>query len=66
MGILPFAADAQFQGKVFEPRQDPQVYVNSTVIGGAWCGGINSAQLQLADLNQDGKEDLVIFDNNHN
>lgn len=64
--LIPNALKAQFQGKVFEPRQDPQVYVNSSAIGGAWCGGINSAQLQMADLNQDGKADLVIYDNNQN
>ncbi|RYD57834.1 MAG: T9SS type A sorting domain-containing protein [Sphingobacteriales bacterium] len=28
----------------------------------AWCGGVNTPQFAMADLNKDGKNDLVIFE----
>lgn len=52
---------------------DAQNYIeqsNALVISGSdtlinpFCGGLNSTQLEKADLNNDGKEDLVIWDNN--
>ena len=55
---------AQFQGKVYEPFNDAQVTVGGMPIHSPWCGGINSVQINLADLNNDGKKDLVLYDHN--
>lgn len=30
--------------------------------GMAWCGGVNNPQFAVADLNRDGKKDLIIFE----
>lgn len=55
---------AQFQGKVYEASNDAIVMDGTTPIHSPWCGGINSVQINLADLNHDGKKDLVLYDNN--
>jgi hypothetical protein len=60
-----FSSNAQFQGKVYELSQSAQVVANGTMQNSPWCGGINSTQFNLADLNQDGKPDLVIYDHNN-
>jgi len=57
-------ANAQFQGKVYEPFQDAQVLVAGVPILSAWCGGINSVQINHVDLNQDTKNDLILYDHN--
>ncbi|MBP6625185.1 MAG: hypothetical protein KA198_08435, partial [Chitinophagaceae bacterium] len=57
---------AQSQGKVYLPFQSPVVTNNALPLGSPWCGGINATQMNLADLNQDGKEDLILLDHNKN
>lgn len=59
--LSAMTAHAQFQGKVYE--EDTSVAVNafSNIKTLAWCGGINNPQFSLADLNGDGRQDLVIF-----
>ncbi len=37
---------------------------NGAPISSPYCGGINSTQPNKADLNNDGKQDLVLYDNN--
>ncbi len=59
-----FPVLAQFQGKVYEQFNDAQVTVSGIPIHSPWCGGINSVQINLADLNNDGKKDLVLYDHN--
>ncbi|RYD57828.1 MAG: T9SS type A sorting domain-containing protein [Sphingobacteriales bacterium] len=39
-----------------------KVYANDKPQTMAWCGGVNTPQFALADLNRDGKNDLVIFE----
>ena len=39
------------------------VFENSTQLKQAWNGGVNSAQFSEIDLNLDGTNDLIIFDN---
>lgn len=56
---------AQFQGKVYEPYTNATVTVNGSTLSAAFCGGLNSIQVQMADLNQDGKTDLVLYDQNN-
>ncbi|PZF73634.1 T9SS type A sorting domain-containing protein [Taibaiella soli] len=38
------------------------VYANGTLKTNAWAGGFNNPQVNIADLNHDGKNDLVIYE----
>lgn len=58
--------NAQFQGAVYANFQDPQVLNNGIPLNSPWCGGINSVQINHADLNNDGIKDLILFDHNNN
>ena len=64
--LLSFQSNAQFQGAVFQKFQDPSVSVNGIPLNAAWCGGINSVQMCMADLNEDLVDDLVLYDHNNN
>ncbi len=63
--FFPISTYAQFQGNVYQTFQDASVDMNGTNIHSPWCGGINSVQINHADLNNDGKKDIVLYDN-HN
>jgi hypothetical protein len=54
---------AQQQGKVFQIDTTTTVFQGSVLKTMAWCGGFNNPQYNLADLNNDGKKDLVVYDN---
>lgn len=54
-------AMAQFQGRVYEEDSSVVVSAYSNTKKLAWCGGFNNPQFNLADLNKDGLQDLVIF-----
>jgi len=64
--VLPTSLLAQFQGQVYKPFYTPSVTVNGQPITSPWCGGINSVQINLADLNQDNVKDLILYDQNSN
>lgn len=53
---------AQQQGKVFQMDTSTSVLQGTVQKTMAWCGGFNNPQYNLADLNNDGKKDLVVFD----
>ena len=55
-------AFAQFQGPVYQYDTSVKVFVGTTEQTMAWCGGFNKPQFAMADLNKDGKQDLVVFD----
>lgn len=55
---------AQFQGEVYTRSVSPSVTVNNTTIESPWCGGINATQVVQADLNNDNKKDLILYDFN--
>ncbi len=55
-------AGAQFQGRVFIPAQDISVFESSVEKTLAWTGGMNNPQPSLADLNHDGLNDLIIYE----
>lgn len=63
MLIAPIAK-AQFQGEVYTRFNTAGVSYNGQPIESPWCGGINSTQVVLADLNNDTKKDLVLYDFN--
>ena len=63
MLIAPMAK-AQFQGEVYTRFNSASVSNNGQPIESPWCGGINSTQVVMADLNNDTKKDLVLYDFN--
>ncbi|MGN6567625.1 MAG: hypothetical protein ACTHJ0_06720, partial [Flavipsychrobacter sp.] len=61
--LLSLQANAQFQGEVYRYDTSVKVYDdhgNEKTL--AWCGGFNNPQFTMGDLNNDGKQDLVIFE----
>ncbi len=61
MAILSFPFDSSLRGQAFQ-RSDYPVQVNGRVLGLPWVGGLNSPQFNKADFNNDGLEDLLVFD----
>jgi hypothetical protein len=59
------AAKAQFQGRVYIPDNSVQVFESAVQKTLAWAGGMNNPQPSIADLNNDGKKDLVIYEQYH-
>lgn len=59
--LLGIAAQAQFQGRVYQ--EDSSIIVNQSGVPKtlAWCGGLNNPQFATADLNHDGLNDLVVY-----
>jgi hypothetical protein len=53
---------AQFQGSVYQPDTSVKVFNGSLEKTIAWAGGFNCPQFAMADLNHDGKQDLVVFE----
>ncbi|MCC6279705.1 MAG: VCBS repeat-containing protein, partial [Saprospiraceae bacterium] len=49
------------QNQSFE-RIDVPLFQNGVELSSAFAGGLNTPQFSAADLNQDGVEDLVVFD----
>ena len=58
-----FAAKAQYQGKVYTKSDSAVVIEYSNVKTNPWMGGMGSLELTMGDLNNDGKKDIVAFDN---
>lgn len=56
--ILPFSLQGQYE---FRFRTDIPASVNESILTRAWEGGLNAAQFQTIDLNDDGTLDLVIY-----
>lgn len=55
-------ASAQFQGDVYRQYNNAKVKHGSTDMNLAWTGGVNQPQLAMADLNRDGRNDIVLFE----
>lgn len=49
--------------KIYFSGNDVKVTEQGVAKTNPWCGGVNNPQFGLADLNKDGKQDLVIFEN---
>jgi len=59
------AAQAQYQGQVYKSDTSIKMYDdhgNEKTL--AWCGGFNNPQFTMGDLNNDGKQDLVVYERN--
>ncbi len=57
--FLPAFAQAQYE---FHRYDEVDISVDGSPLKNAWAGGINSGQLSRIDLNNDGLEDLFVFD----
>lgn len=53
---------AQVDGDVYRQHNDAKVMNGSKDMTMAWSGGVNHPQIAMADLNKDGKRDIVIFE----
>lgn len=62
--VLGFSsAYSQVDGDVYrEYTNVPVLDKNDNPITLAWAGGLNNPQLAMADINNDGREDLVVFE----
>jgi len=61
--LVYFSLLLQAQNFQFRPSEGMDVYtLNNTLLKYPWAGGIGAGQFQQIDLNQDGLEDLVVFD----
>jgi Secretion system C-terminal sorting domain/FG-GAP-like repeat len=62
IALLPAVLHAQYQGRVFDKDTSIRITVNGQQRAMAWCGGFNNPQIAMGDLNQDGKNDLIIYE----
>ncbi len=60
--ISSVSAYAQFQGDIYRQYNDAQVKSGSSTMALPWTGGVNQPQLAMADLNRDGRKDIVLFE----
>jgi hypothetical protein len=60
--FINIKAFAQYQGQVYKKNNLPTVLHYTDTLNSPWQGGLNACQLQMADLNNDGAKDIVIYD----
>lgn len=61
--LLPLINYAQSGGKIaFRYDQSPTVSINGKALLNPWAGGLNSIQYSTMRLNDDARDDLVVFD----
>lgn len=61
--LIPFLDHAQSGGKIaFRYDQSPTVSVNGKALLNPWVGGLNTVQYSTMRLNDDARDDLVVFD----
>lgn len=54
---------AQYQGQVYKYDTSVKIFDDhGNEKNMAWCGGFNNPQFTMGDLNNDGKQDLVVYD----
>jgi len=58
--FIPFLTIAQ--SAMFLPDSSIKVYAGGKEQTLAWCGGFNNPQFAMGDLNNDGLQDLVVFE----
>lgn len=60
--LYSFGLQAQIQGDVYRQYNDAPVLNNGKTLAFAWAGGLNNPQFAMADLNRDGRNDLVVYE----
>lgn len=63
VAVLPFSS---LFSQVLVPVDSIKVIQNGKFLNASWAGGLNNAQFSEIDLNNDGKNDLFVFDRNGN
>jgi len=61
--LLANSTIAQFQ---YSFNQDVEVVESSRILSMPWAGGLNTAQYNAIDLDNDGLDDLMIFNRDNN
>ena len=65
--VIPLLTNAQSAGKIaFQYDQRPTVSVNNRTLLNPWVGGLNATQYSTIRLNNDTRDDLVVFDRTTN
>jgi hypothetical protein len=65
--VIPLFSRAQSGGKIaFQYDQRPTVSVNGRTLLNPWAGGLNAAQYSTIRLNNDSRDDLLVFDRSTN
>jgi hypothetical protein len=65
--LLPFFGYAQSGGKIaFRYDQSAPVSINNRPLMNSWAGGLNAPQYSTIRLNNDTRDDLVVFDRTTN
>ena len=62
VSAVSFAGYAQQQAPVYAESGHIAVNSGSIALRAAWAGGYDNPQLAMADLNHDGRQDLVVFE----
>lgn len=60
--LCSMSSNAQFQKDVYRQYNEVSVKSGANFLQLPWTGGANRPQMAMADLNQDGKEDIVMFE----
>lgn len=64
---MPLLTNAQSAGKIaFQYDQRPTVTTNTRTLLNPWAGGLNATQYSTIRLNNDTRDDLVVFDRTTN
>ena len=59
---LCFLLPSAVFGQVYRPDQTVAVMKDQQLLDFPWAGGINSGQFSTMDVDQDGQEDLIVFE----
>ena len=62
LSSIALSSIAQIQGDVYRQSDVATVSRNGNDIPLAWSGGVNNPQFAMADLNRDGRTDIVVFE----
>lgn len=60
--LTAISANAQVDGDVYRQHSSAKVMHGNTDMTMAWSGGLNQPQIAMADLNRDGRRDIVIYE----
>ena len=61
--LIPLSGFSQV---IFEPKFDIDVSEQEEGFANPWIGGLNSNQYNKADLDNDGKDELILYDRSAN
>ena len=62
LSLISGQLKAQFQGEVYKPDTSAKVFAYSTEKTIGFSGGFNTPQFAMGDLNNDGEQDIVVYE----